>query len=93
MNCLLKGLERLSVWVANTALEDKLLHKKQNGYQKGKAQNPPFQTLHKIEKHILNGEHCMGVFLDIQVAFDSITPEHIKKSLLKHGCHQDMVDW
>ena len=36
-------------------------------------------TVHKIEKHILNGEHCMGLFLDIQAAFDSITPEHIKE--------------
>ena len=35
----------------------------------------------------------MGVFLDIQAAFDSITPEHIKKLLLKHGCHPNMVDW
>ena len=34
----------------------------------------------------------MGVFLDIQAAFDSITPEHVKKALLKHGC-RDMVDW
>ena len=49
--------------------------------------------MNKIEKHILNGEHCMGVFLDIQAAFDSIKPEHIKNALLKHGCHPDMVDW
>ena len=35
----------------------------------------------------------MGVFLDIQAAFDSITPEHIKTALLKHACHPDMVDW
>ena len=35
----------------------------------------------------------MGVFLDIQAAFDSITPEHIKNALLKNGCHPDMVDW
>ena len=35
----------------------------------------------------------MGVFLDIQAAFNSIMPEHIKKALLKHGCHPDMVDW
>ena len=35
----------------------------------------------------------MGVFLDIQAAFDSIKPEHIKNALLKHGCLPDMVDW
>ena len=35
----------------------------------------------------------MGVFLDINAAFDSITPEHIKNALFKHGCHPDIVDW
>ena len=37
INYLLKGLERLSVWVADTALEDKPLHIKQHGFQKGKS--------------------------------------------------------
>ena len=35
----------------------------------------------------------MSAFLDIQAAFDSITPEHNKNALLKHGCPTDMVDW
>ena len=43
--------------------------------------------------HILSGEHSMGVFLDIQAAFDSITPEHINNALHKHGCPEDRVDW
>ena len=88
MNYLLKGLERLSVWVADTALEENPLHIKQHGFQKGKSTETAISnTIHRIEKHILNGEHCMGVFLDIQAAFDSIKPEHIKNALLKHGCH------
>ena len=94
MNYLLKGLERLSVWIADDALEDHPLHIKQHGFQKGKSTETAISnTVNKIEKHILNGEHCMGVFLDIQAAFDSITPEHIKRALLKHGCHPDMVEW
>ena len=77
MNYLLKGLERLSVWVADKALEDNPIHIKQHGFQKGKSTESAISnTVHKIEKHILNGEHCMCVFLDIQAAFDSITPEH-----------------
>ena len=94
MNYLLKGLERLSVWIADDALEDHPLHIKQHGFQKGKSTETAISsTVNKIEKHILNGEHCMGVFLDIQAAFDSITPEHIKRALLKHGSNPDMVGW
>ena len=29
----------------------------------------------------------------VQTAFDSITHEHIKATLLKHGCHPDVVSW
>ena len=60
MNYLLKGLERLSVWVTDTALED-------------------------------NSLYTNNMFLDIQA--DSISPNHIKSDLLKHGCPKDMVDW
>ena len=88
MNYLLKGLERLSVWTAYEALVDHPLHMKQHGFQKVKSTETAISnTINEIEKHILNGEHCMGVFLDIQAAFDSITPEHIKGTRMppRHG--------
>ena len=44
MNYLLKGLERLSVWVADTALEDNPLHTKQHGFPKRKKhRNSPIK--------------------------------------------------
>ena len=68
--------------------------KKQHGFQKGKStENAISNTVNKIEKHILNNEHGMGVFLDIQAAFDSIMPKHIRNALIKHGCPVDMVEW
>ena len=44
MNYLLKGLERLSVWVADTALENHLLHINNMGSKKEKVQKPQYQT-------------------------------------------------
>ena len=38
-----------------------------------------------IEKHIYNQKHVIGVFLDIQAAFNSIKPSKIKEALLLHG--------
>ena len=53
MNYLLKGLERLSVWVADTALEDNPLKRKQHTFQKGKSTETAISnTINKIEKHI-----------------------------------------
>ena len=38
-------------------------------------------------------QHCVGVFLDISAAFDSICPTHVKNALLKHGGDPEMVQW
>ena len=45
-----------------------------------------------IERHIYNQKHVIGVFLDIQAAFDSIKPFK-KEALLLHGGDLLMVDW
>ena len=48
MYYLLKGLERLSVWVADTALENNPLHIKQHGFQYGKrTESAISNTVHK----------------------------------------------
>ena len=39
------------------------------------------------------GKYCIGLFLDIQGAFDTIRPTHIKETLIEQGGHQGMVNW
>ena len=46
-----------------------------------------------VEKHINSGCEVLGVFLDIQAAFDTICPKHIKASLLKHGADPDLAEF
>ena len=41
----------------------------------------------------LNNEDVIGVFLDIQAAFDTITPSSIKEALLKHNLDTRLVGW
>jgi hypothetical protein len=38
-------------------------------------------------------KQCVGVFLDISSAFDSIEPKHIERCLLKHCGDTDLVKW
>ena len=52
MNYLLKGLEHLSVWVTDTALEDPLLHIKQHGFQKEKSTETAISNTVKIIENI-----------------------------------------
>ena len=39
------------------------------------------------------GKYCIGLFLDIQGAFDTISPTHIKETLLEQGGHPGMINW
>ena len=77
-NYLLKGLERLVGWRMDRALQTYPLHNKQHGFISGKStESAVSNTVNYIEKHIMNKQHCVGVFLDISAAFDSIKPSHV----------------
>ena len=41
----------------------------------------------------MNKQHCVGVFLDISSAFDSIKASHVRRALLDHGGDPEMVQW
>ena len=93
-NYLLKGLERLVGWRMDRALKANPLHNKQHGFLTGKSTESAISnTVNYIEKHIMNKQHCVGVFLDISAAFDSIKPSHVRQALLKHGGDPEMVQW
>ena len=93
-NYLLKGLERLVGWRMDKALERYPIHMKQHGFLSGKSTESAISnTVNYIEKHVMNKQHCVGVFLDISAAFDSIKPGHVRQALLKHGGDPEMVQW
>lgn len=93
-NYFLKALERLSTWKMDLALDVFPIHRSQHGFSKGKStESAVSNTVNFIEKFIFHNEQCLGIFLDISSAFDTISIEHIKTSLLKHGGDIDMVEW
>ena len=93
-NYLLKGLERLVCWRMDKALLSNPLHHKQHGFLAGKSTESAISnTVDYIEQHIMRRQHCVGVFLDISSAFDSIKPGHVRQALLKHGGDPELVQW
>ena len=93
-NYLLKAQERLLGWHMKKQLESHPIHKNQHGFcsDKGTESAISAVTSH-IENHLLKNQHCVGVSLDIQAAFDSICPKSIKQALIKHGGHTDLIQW
>ena len=93
-NFLLKTLERLVVWRMEKDMEDFPIHSLQHGFTKGKSTESAISnTADMIEQHLFEKEHCLGMFLDISSAFDSISIDHIKDTLLAHNGTPDMVEW
>ena len=93
-NYFLKGLERLVGWKMDQALVHFPIHHKQHGFQNGKSTESAISnTTDYIEKFIMNKQHCVGVFLDISSAFDSIKASHVRRALLDHGGDPDLVQW
>ena len=93
-NFLLKALERLVVWRMDKDMEDFPIQSLQHGFMKGKStESAIFNTVDYIEEYIFDKQHCLGVFLDISSAFDSISIDHIRNKLLEHNGTPDMVEW
>ena len=90
----LKGLERLVVWKMDEDLQGSPIHPSQHGFSKGKSTDSAISsTTNYIEQHLFEGQHCLGLFLDISSAFDSISIDHIKQTLLDHNGDRELVEW
>ena len=93
-NYFLKALERLCVWRVDYALQYSPLHANQHGFLPGRSTESAISaTTNYIEQVLFNRGHCVGIFLDISAAFDSISIEHVRDSLYSHGVDPDLVDW
>ena len=89
----LKCLERLVVWKMDRDMLP--IHHKQHGFTKGKSTESAISdTANYIEQTIFQDKHhCLGVFLHISSAFDSISIQHIRQTLLDHGGDPELVEW
>ena len=93
-NFLLKGLERLITWKMDKNLVYHPIHVNQHGFQVGKGTEGALSgTCDYIERSVLNRGYCLGLFLDISSAYDSMDIEHIRNSLYLHGGQEDLVEW
>ena len=93
-NFVLKALERLVVWRMDEDMEEAPIHHLQHGFTKGKSTESAISnTVDFIEQQLFEKQHCLGLFLDISSAFDSISIDHIKQTLLDHNGTPEMVNW
>ena len=93
-NYLLKGLERLCVWRVDEALLQYPIHDRQHGFRCDRSTETAISEVsNEIESQIFKRKRTLGVFLDIKSAFDTISPDHIKRCLLNHRVPDTLVEW
>ena len=87
-----KVLEKL---ISKQADKDMIqVHDKQHGFRRNRSTESAIsETVNYIDKHLANNEPVIGVFLDIQAAFDTIQPKAIKEALINHNIDPQMVEW
>ena len=93
-NHMLKGLEKLVVQNVDQTLETMPISEHQQGFRRCRSTETAISnTVNYIEKFSKRNEHCLAVFLDIAAAFDTISPSHIKQTLLEKEVDRNLVNW
>ena len=66
--------------------ENNILHDHQFGFRKGRSTYMPLVLLQDtITKSFENSEHCLGIYLDLRKAFDTVNIDILLKKLQKYG--------
>ena len=70
------------------------MHSKQHGFRSDQNTVTAISEVADfIGQNIFFSKQVLAVFLDIQAAFDTIDPKHIKQMLLSKNLDSDLVEW
>lgn len=92
---LIKTMERLVLWhLEDTNLKTYPLSKHQHAFCRNKGTDTALcELVDKIESALLRGQYAVGVFLDIQGAFDNLDTNACVQSMLKRGFDPSICQW
>lgn len=92
---LLKTLERLvDRYIKEGALSERPVHSTQHAYQEGKSTETALHALvRKLEDGIHKKSATLGVFIDIEGAFDNTTFEEIGRAMQRFGIEPSVAKW
>ena len=81
-----KALEKLCVWQTDKTILKAPIHKNQHGFRSDRSTETAISSVTDyIEQNIYHNKHVLSVFLDIQAAFNTIEPTHIRDALQRKG--------
>jgi ribonuclease HI len=95
MSFLLKGLERLvDRDLRDGALKRMPLHERQHAYRTGRStESALHQMVSRVERALEMKEYALGVFFDIQGAFDNTPFTAVETALRQRRARSSVIDW
>jgi len=88
----LKTLERLIDTHIRLTIDRSLLSDAQHAYRKGRSTDTALHSLvYSIERGFRNKEYSLAAFLDIEGAFNNVTPTAITGALTNVGIERSIV--
>ena len=91
---MLKTLERLALWHLQRNGIDNRLHPKQFGFRKGRSTEMALHHLvSRIEGAFINRKFALGIFLDIEGAFDGVPFSSIEAAMERLGTEPWLISW
>lgn len=95
MSFILKTLERLcDRYIRDTCLKRTPLHNLQHAYMAGRSVESALHcVLTKIEKSMESKEYALGVFLDIEGAFDRVSYDVIRNACTRFRIDANISNW
>ena len=91
---LLKGLERIVGWYLEEVGVGEKISPYQHAFRKGFSTDTALSAVvDRIESSILRGGFSLGIFFDIEGAFDNIMTSKVTEGLKKKGVPKAVVDW
>jgi len=79
--------------ITHHAFPQNMLHPNQHAYQAGKSVETALHQLVWVEKALDQQEIALGVFLDIEGAFNNTSYDSMCSALIRHGVDQTIVRW
>jgi hypothetical protein len=95
LNFVFKAFEKLNLWfLEETHLAAKPIHSHQHGFRRGySTESALIKVVNRLEKQCLNGKVALGLFLDVEGAFDNVKPDYVLRVMERRGMPQEFLGW
>ena len=85
-------MEKCVLWYIGGKIDANLTA--QHGFKSGKSTDSALSSaVNSIERSIMNKQHVLGVFLNIQGVFDNVSFNSVRDTLTNKGIDQHIIEW